>query len=64
MLPVASGVEVLRTLSELGSCVPVLAMSADRQQLHWAREAGAALTIPKPFDLDRLLAVVQRNCPG
>jgi DNA-binding response OmpR family regulator len=62
MLPVADGVEVLRALAELGSYVPVLAVSADRVQLRRATEAGADATLPKPFDLDRLLAVAERNC--
>jgi CheY-like chemotaxis protein len=62
MLPVADGVEVLRALADLGSYVPVLAVSADRGQLRRAAEAGADATLPKPFDLDRLLAVAERNC--
>jgi len=62
MLPKASGIDVLHTLAELGSYVPVVAVSADREQLRRATEAGADDTLWKPFDLDRLLAVVERNC--
>jgi len=62
MLPIADGVGVLRALAELGSYAPVVAMSANRDQLVRARAAGAQATLPKPFDLDRLLSVVARNC--
>src|SRR5689334_5696281 len=47
MLPVADGHRVLRELAGLGSYVPVLAMSADREQLARARDAGAQATLPK-----------------
>jgi CheY-like chemotaxis protein len=59
MLPVADGLAVLRELAELGGYVPVVAMSAIREQLARASAAGARATIEKPFDLDRLLAVVE-----
>jgi DNA-binding response OmpR family regulator len=62
MLPKADGVEVLQTLAELGHSVPVVAMSADPQQLRRASEAGADDTLWKPFQIERLLAVVERNC--
>ena len=64
MLPEASGLDVLRALSELGSYTPVLAMSADYQQLRRAIEAGADDTLRKPFSLDELTQVVERNCSG
>jgi DNA-binding response OmpR family regulator len=63
MLPVADGLRVLQELALLGSYVPVVAMSADGAQLARARDAGAQSTLRKPFDLDRLIAVVERNCP-
>jgi AmiR/NasT family two-component response regulator len=40
----------------------VVALSADPDQLRWAVAAGADATLAKPFDLDRLLAVVEQNC--
>jgi CheY-like chemotaxis protein len=64
MLPVADGLAVLRALADLGGYVPVVAMSADHDQLARARAAGATATLRKPFDLDRLLAVVRHNCEG
>jgi CheY-like chemotaxis protein len=42
--------------------VPVVAMSASRKQLAAAEAAGVETVVPKPFDLDDLLAVVERNC--
>lgn len=62
MLPIIDGVQVLQVLATLGSYVPVVAMSADHVQLLQAVRAGAEATLGKPFDLDRLLDVVERNC--
>lgn len=62
MLPKADGLEVLRHLSEHGAHVPVVAMSADRSKLRAAGEAGVQETLPKPFDIDKLLEVVGRCC--
>lgn len=62
MLPEADGVEVLRALAQFGGYVPVVAMSADPRQLRRAAEAGADATMVKPFEVDGLLAVVERNC--
>jgi CheY-like chemotaxis protein len=62
MLPGADGHAVLRALAGWGNYVPVVAMSADYQQLARARDVGVNATLPKPFDLDRLVAVVERNC--
>lgn len=62
MMPRADGCSVLKHLATLGSYVPVVAMSANRQMLATAASAGALATIPKPFDLDLLLATVARNC--
>ena len=64
VMPKANGLDVLRELAELGHYVPVVAMSADWQQLRRAKEAGADDTLRKPFDLERLLTVVERNCTG
>ena len=62
MLPVADGASVLGALASLGNYVPVVAMSADRDQLLRASRAGAQDVVQKPFDIHRLLAVVERNC--
>lgn len=60
MLPITDGVHVLNALAGLGSFVPVLAVSADRRQLDRAAQAGAATTLLKPYDLDRLLDTVEQ----
>jgi two-component system, OmpR family, response regulator MprA len=62
MLPRANGLAVLEHLSQRGAFVPVVAMSASRQSLEAAARAGAHGTLPKPFDADRLLEVVERCC--
>jgi two-component system, OmpR family, response regulator len=63
MLPQVSGLEVLQRLrGEWGGYVPVVAMSASNLALEVAREAGAVATLPKPFDVERLLALVQQYC--
>jgi CheY-like chemotaxis protein len=62
MMPRVDGCSVLKHLAALDSYVPVVAMSASRQMLAIAASAGALATIPKPFDLDLLLATVARNC--
>jgi two-component system, OmpR family, response regulator len=63
MLPDVDGVGVLRALAELRPSIPVIAVSADHQQLCRAKAAGAEELLPKPFDLDRLVEAVQRHCP-
>lgn len=62
MLPEASGLEVLHALAEMGNYTPVVAMSADAQQLRRATAAGADDTLWKPFNLDELMNLVERNC--
>jgi CheY-like chemotaxis protein len=62
MLPRVDGLEVLSRLPGLGCNVPVVATSASGQHLRVAAAAGAHGLLPKPFDLDALLAIVGRNC--
>jgi CheY-like chemotaxis protein len=63
MLPQVSGLEVLQRLrGEWGGYVPVVAMSASHLALEVAREVGAVATLPKPFDIERLLELVQQYC--
>src|SRR5947209_7482999 len=62
MLPRVDGVGVLRHLATVGAAVPVVAMSASREHLTAALAAGARTTVPKPFDLDRLLSAMHTNC--
>ena len=62
MLPRVDGVSVLRQLQARGPRVPVVAMSASREHLAAAVTAGARGTVPKPFDIDDFLDVVNRSC--
>ena len=64
MLPSVDGLGVLQHLAALNSYVPVVAMSANRDLLTAAGQAGAEDTMSKPFDVDRVLDVVERNCGG
>src|SRR5690349_10457288 len=59
MLPMVDGAGVLQRLSELGHFVPVIAMSADAQQLKVAQAAGVQAVLQKPFDMPALLSAVQ-----
>jgi CheY-like chemotaxis protein len=63
MLPGVDSLEVMRHLAAAGACVPVIAISASRAYLDAAAARGARATLPKPFDLDALLAAVARYCP-
>jgi len=62
MLPRLDGVGVLRQIQAREPRVPVVAMSASREHLAAAVTAGARGTVPKPFDIDELVDVVNRSC--
>jgi CheY-like chemotaxis protein len=64
MLPRMDGISVLRHLAEQRLYIPVVAMSASRAHLATAQEVGAEAVMPKPFDLDALLGIVERTCAG
>jgi CheY-like chemotaxis protein len=53
----------LNYLAARGATVPVVAISADTALLGAAVAAGAQATVSKPFDLDDILATVNRYCP-
>jgi CheY-like chemotaxis protein len=60
MLPRVSGLGVLDHLRERGSTLPVVAMSASVTALAEARSAGTQAALAKPFDLNQLVAAVDR----
>jgi DNA-binding response OmpR family regulator len=62
MLPGIDGVRVLEQLAAPRGRVPVVAMSASRSHLAAAQAAGADMALPKPFDLDQLVNVVDAYC--
>ena len=61
-LPDADGLSVLGALERLGKVVPVIAMTAysDLDQAVKAFQHGVFDYLPKPFDLDQVIAVVDR----
>jgi CheY-like chemotaxis protein len=59
MLPHVSGLGVLQHLGALDSYVPVVAMSASRPHLAAATAAGAQAVLAKPFEVERLLDLVE-----
>jgi CheY-like chemotaxis protein len=63
LLPLVPGVEVLRYLRQQGLSTPVVAVSANREALAQATEAGAQATLAKPFSLNQLLGILERYCP-
>jgi DNA-binding response OmpR family regulator len=62
MLPQVDGMGVLRHITDHGHQEAVVAISASDGHLAAAADAGAYETIPKPFELEQLLAVVDRYC--
>src|SRR3954447_19597056 len=62
MLPRVGGLQVLQHLAERGVYIPVIAMSASRRHLEEAESRGAYGVLPKPFDLDAVLAAVEHTC--
>ncbi|MGE3271368.1 MAG: two-component system response regulator [Chloroflexota bacterium] len=62
MLPQLDGVQVLTVVTELDRYVPVVAVSANREQLTRAVQAGAGAALAKPFDIEQVMAIVERNC--
>ena len=57
-MPVLDGPGVARALAEQGIAVPILVITAGHRAAQAAEEIGAAGFIPKPFELDDLLAKV------
>ena len=62
MMPVMDGETFRQEQQRLGLAeqVPVVVLSAAREMRGIAERVGAAASVPKPFDLDDLLATVGR----
>lgn len=60
-MPVMDGWEFARRLRESVGEVPIIVMTAARDAAAWAAEVSAQAFLPKPFDLDRLVEVVEQN---
>ena len=58
-LPLVDGLEVLAHVRSKAPLLPVIAVSASREDLAEARAAGARETLAKPFDVSELLERVE-----
>jgi DNA-binding response OmpR family regulator len=61
MMPNISGIEVLKTLRESGSRIPILIISAhlDAQEPERMKALGADDCVPKPFEWDVLIGRIE-----
>jgi two-component system chemotaxis response regulator CheY len=66
MMPVMNGWEFLRHCRGDAACagVPIVVMSAARDAATAADELGAHAFLPKPFELDDVLTIVDRLARG
>ena len=66
MMPVMDGEAFRQEQRRLGLAdqVPLIVLSAAREMRSAAERVGAAASVPKPFDLDDLLATVGRLAAG
>jgi CheY-like chemotaxis protein len=62
MMPVMDGAAFRQEQLRLGldDGVPLIVLSAAREMASLAERVGAAAAVPKPFELDELLATVER----
>jgi DNA-binding response OmpR family regulator len=63
-LPKLDGWEVLDRLRAMGDAPPVVLFTGHHAATERALDAGAAAAILKPFDVDDLLATVERLLVG
>jgi two-component system chemotaxis response regulator CheY len=59
-MPVLDGWGFAQALQERRISLPIVVMTAALDAARWAKEIGAAGHLAKPFDLDDLLAEVER----
>jgi CheY-like chemotaxis protein len=60
IMPVANGRDVADAMQRRGMRVPIILLTASPFAPLWARDVGATEFLPKPFDIDELLAIVER----
>ena len=60
-MPVMDGWAFATAARERGFALNILVMSAAADARRWAQEINAQAVLPKPFELDDLLAVVGRH---
>jgi CheY-like chemotaxis protein len=63
-MPALTGLEVLESQFGDPACPPFICMTAfgDQQTHDSARRFGAAVTLDKPFDIDRMVELVNSTC--
>ena len=64
-MPEADGFETIHALRDIGIDAPVIAISGGCSRrpdgvLNWARSLGADAALAKPFEIDRLITLVDR----
>src|SRR3954453_10892849 len=59
-MPILDGWGFMRALRERGLSLSVVVMTAAADARRWAREIGAHGVLAKPFELEELIAAVQR----
>ena len=62
VMPDMEGIEMIRELRQQAPAIPILAISGGGPAfyLRAAKDLGATATMAKPFDTDKLLAVVDQ----
>ena len=60
-MPVLDGWGFAHELRQRGVDLPILVMTAAQNARAWAEEIGANGYVPKPFDMDELVAAVART---
>jgi len=61
-MPVMDGWDFAAALRSRGVRVPIAVITAAANARQWADEIAADACLPKPFDLDDVLATVERFC--
>jgi two-component system, OmpR family, response regulator MprA len=61
-MPVLDGWQFMRAVRERRMRLAVVVMTAAADARRWAREIEANDVLPKPFELDDLIAAVRRFC--
>ncbi len=60
-MPVLDGWAFARVVRERGLRLPTIVMTAAHDAAAWAEEIGADGFLPKPFQIDELIAMVRRH---
>jgi CheY-like chemotaxis protein len=55
---------LVRRIRDACGPIPIVVLSADPTSLHEARDAQVSDYLPKPFEVDDLLHVVDQLCPA